>query len=127
MRTRINIIVVGCFGVAIVICCCYVPEQIAIWAWNHADIRADVLSARASGDNRFWGYHRAGMLVPGVKPAMGDPVAENDSISRHGVKFLPKISCTEGFGTYLDAAVRYAEEYNKLLLELSRVNDSGNR
>ena len=90
-------------------------QSYAAWRLESADVAADVELAVARNDRRFMGYTRYGLVVPGLFEAVGTERAR-ELEERYGVMRIWGISCTEGHGRYGEAAHRYSERYNLILL-----------
>ena len=90
-------------------------QSYAAWQLESADVAADVELAVARNDRRFMGYTRYGLVVPGLFEAVGTERAR-ELEERYGVMRIWGISCTEGHGRYGEAAHRYSERYNLILL-----------
>ncbi len=79
-------------------------------ALAHADPQRDLAAALARGDTRFIGIYGFSREVPGA----GSPSAP--LVLRHGVRYVRDSSDT-GEPRLNRLARRYAERYNRLLLE----------
>jgi len=84
-----------------------------IRALESADVAAEVEAAVSKGDLRFVGVMGFGLLVPGV------PDYQEKYAARYGVRVIENTSDAienEEHRRLQDAAYRYAEKYNSLLI-----------